>query len=469
MSEPQVTVLENGLTVVTQQVPSRQTAIDLAVKAGGRHETRDEKGSAHFLEHMLLSDTVQHTVAELAAKTENMYGAMHGGTGYESVHLERQCRTAHTPEALEMLADAVLHPRMDPERFEKERNSILREWSESAAEEMSGSAVVQKLAFPGSGLEKPIDGAKSQIKKLTQEKLQIFRDKHFTAPNMVLTVVGDVQHEEIVAQAEQLFADLPNHAPKTAEATKPAHYRGGIKFWDEEQAESTSIQMGFEASASGDVEGQAKDVLLSGLLAGASDNSRLDKRLRFEQGDVYAVESELKGFADNGILSISAECDVERGADVMGIICEELRDLPHNLTKDELEATKRAVIGELERGEAMDSVSICERLSHSTIANGRPLSLDDEINAIEAVSLEDMKHHAQKVFGSAPSISIRTDFEVDFPDYIDITTMLGKPREVDESDLVIEENAPSADRAVAGAEISAQPAKAKAQHTGHSR
>lgn len=466
MSQPQITVLENGLTVVTQHVAARQVAIDLAVKAGARHETKQEKGAAHFLEHMLLSDSEKYTVEQIAEKTDQMYGMLDGTTYYESVHLTRHCRTPHTAEAMELIADAVLRPRMDPQRFESERNSILREWEESGSDILSGIDVTQKIAFPASGLEKSIDGSKGQIKRLKPENLQSFRDKHFTAPNMVLTVVGDVTHEDIVAMAKQQFAALPAREAQTAQATQPARYRGGERITDAPESESTDITLSFPSSASSDVAGQAKDLLLCGLLAGSSDNNRLDKALRFNGGDVYGVQACMNAFMDAGTLSFQAECDAEKGTKVMEIMCREIGSLAATLTQEELDAAKKTVIGELEREEPTSTADICETLSSQILTHGRPVDLDEQIAAIESLSIEDVKAHAHKTFSAAPSISVSTDFDYDFPDYAQITAMLGKERQVDASGYAIEERMPSPDRSVGAAEITAEPARAMQQGRG---
>lgn len=470
MSEPQITVLENGLTVVTQHVPSRQAALNIAVKAGARHESGKEKGAAHFLEHMMLAEAGGNSLGDIATKTQQMYGAANGSTNYELVDFERQCRTEFVEDAVELLADAVQRPLMDATRMEKERASILREWDESGGNSLSGYEVVQKIAFPASGLEKAIDGSRGQIKRLKPEHLEAFRDKHFTAPNMVLTVVGAVEHGDIVRMAQNYLGDLPARAPATQKAERPAHWRGGIFYQDMEGERTMDLTMGFRASASRDEENLHKDVLLCEILSGQSDNSRLLGALRHEMGAVYDVDVTLNSFKDNGALVISTTADGKNGAAVIEAICGQLATLPDTLTQEELEAHKKSLIGALERDESFNPADICTELAGDVALNGKPASLDARIAAIEALTVEDMQQRAQEVFSSAPSLCIATDCErYALPDYCDITAMLGNERYVDESGYAIEDNAPSTDRAVAEADITAQPAKAVAKDAARGR
>jgi predicted Zn-dependent peptidase len=466
MSQPQITVLENGLTVVTQHVAARQVAIDLAVKAGARHETKQEKGAAHFLEHMLLDESHNHSLDSSNEKTRAMYGAYNGSTDYEAVRFQRQCRAGFEGEALELMADLLLHPKMDAQHFENERQSILREWDMDGSDEVSPYEAVQKIAFPASGLEKAIDGSKGQIKRLQPEQLQHFKNKHFTGPNMVLTVVGDVQHEEVVAMARRQFAELPAKAAETAQAERPANWRGGIFFEDMEESASTSISMGFEAAGNNDPANQYKDQLIAELLVDSGTSGQLMDELRHRMGAVYSASAYNSPFKDNAILAIETQCDVERGSEVMAAICKTLAALPASLTQEQLDNAKASLIGGLERAEPMRSEDICDSISSDMVAYGRPVSLDEQITAIEALTLDDIKSRAEQVFGSAPSVCVATDFEHAFPDYAEITAMLGKERQVDASGYAIAEHMPSADRSAGTAEVTAAPARAMQQGRG---
>ena len=68
-------VLDNGLTILTEEmahVPS--VTVGVWLKRGSRHETEQESGLAHFIEHMVFKGTESRTQARIAQEMDEIGG-----------------------------------------------------------------------------------------------------------------------------------------------------------------------------------------------------------------------------------------------------------------------------------------------------------------------------------------------------------------------------------------------------------
>ena len=60
-------VLDNGLTILTEQMPHvRSISLGIWLKIGSRSETQELNGVAHFIEHLLFKGTAHRTAEQIA-------------------------------------------------------------------------------------------------------------------------------------------------------------------------------------------------------------------------------------------------------------------------------------------------------------------------------------------------------------------------------------------------------------------
>ncbi|MBM3618980.1 MAG: insulinase family protein, partial [Alphaproteobacteria bacterium] len=408
-------------------------------------------GISHFLEHMLAADTTRMTVEENAEHLQLMRGTSNASTGQELTDFYYHLGNEHAGEAVRMLADNVLRATLTPERIENERGSIMQEFLGDADDtDQHMWQGIHQIAFPNTGLDKPIDGSKKQISKRTREELIAFRYEHYTGDKMVLTVVGDIDHDQIVKEAREHFADLKKGTAPDAprESRKMSEYRGGMRATYDKHAEQTDLIMAFESSGSGDAQNNLLDSVIANILAG-SFSSRLFKSLRNDTGLVYSVNADTQHYEGNGILTISTSTTAKDTQQTMDLLCKELRDFPASVTQKELEHSKAELIGGIERSMG-DLESIGDNLGDAVMNKDPDTSLTKTISRLQSLTLEEVQARAAKVLSSAPTIMASGNKAHKMPPYEEITRKLGQERHVDASGLVAEK-LPSADRSLRGA------------------
>src|SRR5437764_3565060 len=124
----QKTRLENGLVIVSEQMPHvRSVSFGVFLRTGSRQETVEKNGLTHFIEHALFKGTRRRSAAEIAEESDALGGHLDAFTGREMVGFHTKVLDDHLPRALELIADLVTAPAFDPAEIEKERNVILEE------------------------------------------------------------------------------------------------------------------------------------------------------------------------------------------------------------------------------------------------------------------------------------------------------------------------------------------------------
>lgn len=79
----QVSVLDNGLRVVSEFRPSSSVSISVAVSTGSRYEPEAKNGLAHFCEHMFFKGTSNRTRVQLEKEVEDLGGELNAHTSRE--------------------------------------------------------------------------------------------------------------------------------------------------------------------------------------------------------------------------------------------------------------------------------------------------------------------------------------------------------------------------------------------------
>jgi hypothetical protein len=122
------TRLANGLKVWVKPRPSTGTVVLLLqVPVGARHETKQNNGVSHFLEHMLFSGTARWSEQEVLEVIRRRGGEAIARTALEDTVFWLHLKADDLEVGLEWLAEVVFRPQLDAEKFKKERRVIIQE------------------------------------------------------------------------------------------------------------------------------------------------------------------------------------------------------------------------------------------------------------------------------------------------------------------------------------------------------
>lgn len=219
------TKLPNGLAIYVMKKPgfSKKTALlgvnygsDDIFLDGKSHET--PLGVAHFLEHKLFDLPDGRNTLQLLSQ---MGASPNAFTSNSATAYHFTCSDNFIP-GFELLLEYVFTPYFTPESVEKEQGIIAQEISmRNDMPEARLFSELFALLYSNHPIKNPIIGTYESIKSITADTLHACYDAFYRPSNMVLTVVGDVDPNEIEAvtlarspssalTAPQFYCDEPH-------------------------------------------------------------------------------------------------------------------------------------------------------------------------------------------------------------------------------------------------------------------
>lgn len=342
-------VLKNGLTVLHEKRDVPVTTVMLATKFGSAYESVEEKGIAHFLEHMCFKGTEKRTAYEIAKTVEDVGGILNAFTHEEVTAYHVKLPSNHLELAMDVIFDVYFNPIFPREEVKKESGVICEEIKMYRDNPRAHSVEMIKSNLFGKPFGMFIAGTEEIVKGITREDLKNKHDKFYVPKNSVLVVVGKNDFEEVLKFADK-FAPL--------EGGKLAEQIVEIKKHNLEESESrkdlhqSNLAIGFHFPLATDKNLHAAEVFSSILGDGMS--SKLFTEVREKRGLVYGVKTDLDSGLNYGYLTIWAGTDPSKVEEVRKICLEEFGKMGE-ISEEDLEIGKEKVIGNhkvhLENGE----------------------------------------------------------------------------------------------------------------------
>jgi predicted Zn-dependent peptidase len=386
---PRLTRLDNGMRIVTEAMPGlASAAVGVWVDAGARHETAEENGIAHFLEHMAFKGTARRSALRIAEEIEDVGGHINAYTSREMTAYYARVLADDVPLALDIIADIVLHSTFEPREIEVERGVILQEIGQ--AQDTPDDIIfdwLQEVSYPGQAIGRPILGAPEGVGRFSRADLTGFVARHYGPGRMILAAAGAVDHDAIVTAARAAFGGL---APVTAPAMEPARFAPGERRVSK-RLEQAHVALAFESPGYRDPAVHTAQVFATALGGGMS--SRLFQTLREERGLCYTVFAQGAAYADTGTLTIYAGTGAAELGQLLHLTVDELRRAAEDMSAAEIARARAQMKAGLLMGLESPSAR-AERLARLLSIWGRVPSVAEQVAEIEAVTVAGVREHA---------------------------------------------------------------------------
>ena len=415
----QLTVLKNGLRVLTDRVESVESvAIGVWVDVGTRNEDLKDNGVAHMVEHMMFNGTHKRSAQDIVAQIENVGGQMNAYTSRENTAYYIHLLKEDVGLAMDVLSDMIQHSTFPDSEIEKERRVIIQEIGMCAdTPDDVVFDLYQEKAYPQQSLGAPILGTSDIIEVMSKEVLQGYVQQFYTAENLVLSVSGNVSHDEIVTLAQRYFMDLPTSKIKKPQA---ARYEGGCNIV-EKQLEQAHVVLGFRGIDKFDPTYYSA-ALLSTVLGGGM-SSRLFQSVREQHGLAYSVYASHTAFKDDGQFEIYVGTDPDKLSKLMPVLSDEIQKITQEaISADELTRAKSQIKSSLLMGQE-SMLSRANRQAKHLISFNEIVDIHQIIEKIDSVNVANIQGMAQKIFSSQSTLAALGPL-ADMPDYGEITKRL---------------------------------------------
>ena len=324
--------LSNGFRIVTESMPGLASAtIGIWVGAGARHETAEQNGIAHFLEHMAFKGTDRRSALQIAESIEDVGGYINAYTSREVTAYYARVLESDVSLALDVIADILLNPVFDEAEIEVERGVILQEIGQAL--DTPDDVIfdwLQDQAYPDQSMGRTILGPAERVSSFNRADLASFVGQHYGPEQMILSAAGAVDHDALVAMAEKLFGHM---TPTPAFDLIPAKFAGG-EFRQIKTLEQAHFALGLESPGYRDDDIYVAQIYASALGGGMS--SRLFQEVREKRGLCYTIFAQAGAHADTGMTTIYAGTSGEQLGDLAEITIDEMKRAATDMTPAEV-------------------------------------------------------------------------------------------------------------------------------------
>jgi predicted Zn-dependent peptidase len=400
----QRTVLDNGLTVITERMEAvRSVSVGVWFKVGSRDEDPREQGISHFMEHMMFKGTSRRDAFAISQDFESLGAEQNAFTSKEYTCYYSRFIDERLPENIDILGDMVSSSVFAQDAIDSEREVVIEEIARS--EDTPDDYIFElftKATYPDHSLGHPIIGTRDIVGSFMRDDCLKYHSRHYHADNCVVVAVGNIDHAELVALCQKHLGPLASGTRNTRDAVKRQD-RAPFSLMKKE-TEQAHIIYGMPGIPLGDDDRFAGALLDAALGGGMS--SRLFQEVREKRGLAYAVYASTIPYLKTGQFVVYAGTRPSNIEEVVSIVHRELAAVTAaGLSAKELDRVREYVIGHIVL--SMESTSQrMLRLGKSAISETDLLSLDEIISRYRAVGLEDIQRVASRILDQAPTIAI---------------------------------------------------------------
>jgi predicted Zn-dependent peptidase len=394
MKSVNVTVLDNGLRIVSERIPQVESAaVGMWILSGLETESDRFLGIGHFLEHMVFKGTTRRTARQISEQIDGVGGHLNGYTDREYICLYTHLLGEDLPLGVDLLFDMALHSRFDPEDVEKEREVIIQEsrrLEDNPEEQVHDFAV--EAAWEGHPLGRSLHGNEKTIGAIGRDDLIAHFREHYVPDRMLVAAAGAIDHEKLVALVRAAADKLKPGAPVQP---YPAPVFRSQQRRVERSTEQVHLCLALPGLSQSDKDRFALAVF--DTLLGGSTSSRLFQEIRENRGLAYSIGSYAFSCRNGGLFLIHAGTSNRSFAKVMELIDQELAHLRNaGPAEHDLARVKAQVRGSLALARESSSYRM-QRLAHGMIYEGRVVPYRELLRRFEAVSAPAIQHVAQRL------------------------------------------------------------------------
>jgi predicted Zn-dependent peptidase len=404
--------LGNGLPLHRIALPgTRATTILVAFDAGARTERAEENGMAHFLEHLVFKGGEKFDHYKKVNETaERMGGSLNAYTSHDLVAFHITVRAEAAPEAIDLLTDFVGRPLLNAEELDRERGVVIQEIQRykdqpsSVAEEL-----IDKAAFGDHPLGRTVLGPEKHLRTFSREAIVAFRERRWAGARGGAFVAGNVDHVDDAAG--RLFERFPTlDVPSAYEPTPALQLEKLVERRDSNQSH---LRLMYAPQIDATDPAQRAALTIYSTLLGGSMGSRLFDEIREQRGLCYSVYAIDHALSDGAILQLGAGLESSKTHEaytrMREIVAELHADGP---TEEEVERARAYAAGR--RVLAFENTNAVARFAAGqAIVFGESIDPDDAIDALDAVTFDQVAAVARKVDPEAAAVACVGPHDVD--------------------------------------------------------
>jgi predicted Zn-dependent peptidase len=399
----QKTVLDNGIRIVTEKIPSRTVSAGIWVDVGARDEQPHNNGSAHFVEHMLFKGTPSRTAQEIAQEFDTLGGMSNAFTSGETTSYYATVLDDQVEHLIGLMGDIFRNSLFAEEEVVREREVILQEIS---MVEDTPDDRIHELFTGGLWGEHPLGytvlGQREVVASMNSAGLREYMRHQYTPERIVIAASGNVEHGQFCRLWQEQMGSLAG--PNTGNRRQPPSVLAPVRKLHKKNLEQAHLVLGTYGLPL--VAPERYALYLLHVLLGGNMSSRLFQEVREKAGLAYSIYSYLSSFTDSGYLGVYLGVDPAVVNKAMALVAREIKALRQSaVSATKLSRAKDyAKAGIFLSAENMESRMT--RIARNELTFGRYVSFDEVAEGFDQVRPEDIGDLAAHLFSRPLSATV---------------------------------------------------------------
>lgn len=204
LNYPTIQKLDNGLTIVAEQVPVEAVNMNVWLKVGSAMESNEINGMAHFLEHMVFKGTDKLASGEFEQLIEAKGAMTNAATSQEYTHYYITTAPQDFAQLAPWQLEVVLNAGIPDDGFDKEKLVVLEEIRRAEDNSQRRTfARAMETCFQHLPYRRPILGSEEVITGMRSQQMREFHRHWYNPQNMTVAVVGNLPVSELIEIVSQ--------------------------------------------------------------------------------------------------------------------------------------------------------------------------------------------------------------------------------------------------------------------------
>jgi predicted Zn-dependent peptidase len=331
-------------------------------------------------------------------RLENVGADLNAYTTKEETCIYATFLDQYYERTLELISDICFHSTFPQQELDKEKDVIIDEiksYQDTPSEQIFDD--FEDLVFDGHPLGRNILGTPKNVKKFTSGDVRAFIRRNYTADQVVICSVGNVDLKKLIHMGMKHFSDIP--AMKKERTRMPF-----TSYHPEKKAQKRKIfQSHCILGAPGysiEDEKRFRLAFLNNILGGPILNSRLSIALREKNGLTYHIESNYVPYTDTGIVSIYFGTDKNLLEKAYHLVMKEVEKLKTvKLGIQQLQTAKKQLTGQLYIAQE-SKLNQMLSIGKSLLVMDKYLALEEIIPKMEKITADQLLETANEIFSS---------------------------------------------------------------------
>ncbi len=386
------TLLPWGTRIISEKYPVVPSfTLGVWFPVGSTFESSGEEGLTHFIEHLLFRGTKKRTSFELSNEIDKRGGVLNGFTSREFTCFYVKLLKDFLDVGVDVLSDMLINSLFKEDDLERERKVVLHEIDASfdSPEERVFDLFYEGY-WDGSSFSHPVLGKREIIEKVTRDDIVSYFERMFGLGSAVVSLSGDVDHEELVEVVGRHWKDgSASHLQAAKPNPVPGIYR------EERDIEQIHVVIGFEGFSA--VDDLRFSLHMASTYLGSGMSSVLFQEVREELAACYTIHSFYQVFRATGLFGIyfaTSPNMLSVSIDRIGSILSRLKK--HGIPPERLKEVKDQAKGNVVLSQETSDARM-GRMARNEFYHGREITIEETLERIDAVTPDDVMEVARSV------------------------------------------------------------------------